>query len=769
MSTITIDKKEFEKFYRKSVADFTKKYLISDYYKYVVSQTSFLDEVYKDVKLWQRRYHIINGVDHILTCPLCGRPRAVKTDRVGYMKTCDNPTCIGKGRSLSKKKTDKEKYGNENYFLTDDYKRKSKETCLKKYGVEYVTQTADHKKTLKRSPEVYDKIKESQIKKYGDLYVNTDEYKRRSTETNIKKYKVEFPSQAKSVKEKIKKTIKQRYGNENYFLTDDFKCKSKETCLEKYGVEYYQQTEEFKEKSKQTNNERYGVDYYAQTDEYKCKSKETSIERYGVESYSQTEEFKEKSKQTNNERYGNENYFLTDDFKCKSKETCIDRYGVEHYAQSEDWKQKTKETVQQQYGVDNIAQSQYYKDNLEKYQTKSHRTNVERYGAKYYTQSDDYKSKKQEHLEKIKETNLERYGVERYQESEEYKNKLVNSFKQRLVDDGYSDLGYKYVSYKGNREHELYCPHCHNNFVINHDDQYYYRNKNHQEICTSCNPIQKGYSVAEKDLLSYVSSIYSGTIIENDRSAITPYELDIYLPDLCLAIEFNGLYWHSDEQKPNNYHRMKSDLCKEKDIHLIHVFEDDWVNKQSIIKSVISNFVNNTINRRIYARKCEIRAISDKTLINNFLVSNHLLGRTTFISYCAGLYYNDELVSLITMHLLKKAERKWELNRYAIKNGVTIIGGAERLLKHIIQTIDYSSIITYNDNSIFRGLVYKRLGFQYVRTNAPNYMFIQGDCLERFPKQTIRKWNVGYSREMEQQLGLHRVYNAGNDVYILNK
>lgn len=214
---------------------------------------------------------------------------------------------------------------------------------------------------------------------------------------------------------------------------------------------------------------------------------------------------------------------------------------------------------------------------------------------------------------------------------------------------------------------------------------------------------------------------------------------------------------------------MKSDMCKKLGIHLIHIFEDDWINKRDIIKAIISNFINNSINKKIYARKCEIREISDQTLINNFLASNHLLGRTTFISYCVGLYYNDELVSLITMHLLKKTEHKWELNRYAIKNGITIIGGAERLFKHIIQTIDYSSIITYNDNSIFRGLVYKRLGFQYVRTNAPNYMFIQGDCLERFPKQVIRKWNVGYSREMEKQLGLYRVYNTGNDVYILNK
>lgn len=516
MSTITIDKEEFEKFYRKSVADYKKKYLTSDYYKHVISQTSFLDKIYPEVKFWQRRYHIINDIDHILTCPLCGRPRAIKTDRVGYMKTCDNPICIGQGRSLSKKKSNKEKYGTDNYFTTKEYKQKSRQTCLKKYRVDHV-------------------------------------------------------AKAKEVKDKIRQSVRQ-----------------------KYGVDYYSQTEEFQDK-------------------------------------------------------------------------------------------------------------------------------------------------------------------------------LVENFKAKLAEFGYFERGYKFLGYAGDGHYKMHCPHCNSDFILRNTYYFYNRSKINHEICTNCNPPHKGYSVVEKELLNYVSSIYSETIIENDRSVINPYELDIYLPDLHLAIEFNGLYWHSNEQKPNNYHRMKSDLCREKGIHLIHVFEDDWVNKQSIIKSVISNFVNNTVNRRIYARKCEVREISDKTLINNFLVSNHLLGRTTFISYCAGLYYNDELVSLITMHLLKKAERKWELNRYAIKNGVTIIGGAERLLKHIIQAIDYSSIITYNDNSIFRGLVYKRLGFQYVRTNAPNYMFIQGDCLERFPKQTIRKWNVGYSREMEQQLGLHRVYNAGNDVYILNK
>lgn len=607
MSIIAIDKEEFERFYRRSVGDFKKKYLTSDYYKYVVSQTSFLDEIYSDVKLWQRRYHIINNIDHILTCPLCGRPRAVKTDRAGYMKTCDDPTCIGQGRSLSKKKSDKDKYGTDNYFITEEYKQKSRQTCLKKYGVEHIGQ----------AKEVKDKIKK------------------------------------KTDKNREERLVRQKANKKDY----------KDLCLEKYGVEHYQQSKVFKQKSRQT---------------------------------------------------------------------CFEKYGVEHYAQTEEWKQKTKNTLNKKYGVDNVGQ-------LEKFKEKS------------------------------RQTCIERYGVDSFSKSSEFNKRIEDNFIKILKRDGYIDKGYKYIKYISKTNHLLECPYCGQQFVSSTDSSYNNRRRLGQEICTNCNPIQKGYSIAEKELLDYVSSIYSGTIIENDRSVIIPYELDIYLPELHLAIEFNGLYWHNEEHVSSNYHRMKSDMCKELGVHLIHVFEDDWVNKQSIIKSVISNFVNNTVNRRIYARKCEIKAISDKTLINNFLVSNHLLGRTTFISYCAGLYYNDELVSLITMHLLKKAERKWELNRYAIKNGVTIIGGAERLLKHIIQTIDYSSIITYNDNSIFRGLVYKRLGFQYVRTNAPNYMFIQGDCLERFPKQTIRKWNVGYSREMEQQLGLHRVYNAGNDVYILNK
>ena len=219
---ITIDKEEFEKFYRKSVADYKKKYLTSNYYKYVVSQTSFLDDVYSEVKFWQRRYHIINDVDHILTCPICGQPRAIKTNRVGYMKTCDNPTCIGQCRSLSKKESDKKKYGTDNYFITEEYKQKSRQTCLKKYGVEHTA----------KAKEIKDKIKQSFRQKYGvDYYNQTEEHKKKVRETCLEKYGVTNIVNSKTYKNRL----------------DDINKKKEQTCLERYGSSVFVTSNQFKE------------------------------------------------------------------------------------------------------------------------------------------------------------------------------------------------------------------------------------------------------------------------------------------------------------------------------------------------------------------------------------------------------------------------------------------------------------------------------------------------------------------------------------------
>lgn len=121
------------------------------------------------------------------------------------------------------------------------------------------------------------------------------------------------------------------------------------------------------------------------------------------------------------------------------------------------------------------------------------------------------------------------------------------------------------------------------------------------EICTVCNPVGSSKSGYEIQLLDFISSNIKTDILKNNRTILNnEYELDIYLPKLKLAFEFNGLYWHNEINKPNNYHLNKTDMCNKSGIQLIHIYEDDWKYKKNIIESMILNKLNKTQNK-IYA------------------------------------------------------------------------------------------------------------------------------------------------------------------------
>lgn len=452
---------------------------------------------------------------------------------------------------------------------------------------------------------------------------------------------------------------------------------------------------------------------------------------------------------------------LNDSYKKsyeKRKKENLLKYGVEHYQQTEEFKLKNKKTLLSKYGVDHAWKSEEVKEKI-------YKTNLLKYGTKIPSQSSEVK-------EKISETCVEKYGVQCVLSLDNIRNnaikaqreKISSYFVDKLFNDGYTALGYKYNKNTALGIHEIYCPRCESTFMIN-DDVYRHRKNNNQEICTNCNKVNKSYSVAEKELLSFIQKIYKGKILENTKSIISPYESDIFLPELNIAIEYNGLYWHSTERKDQFYHKMKSDLCKEKGIHLIHVFGDDWMFKQEIIKSIISNFIGK-YQKIYYARKCKIKELSFRET-NDFLTNNHLLGTISSFSKCYGLLYDDELISLMSFKLLSKEKTLYELNRYAIKLNYAVVGGAKKLFKKFISENEFSEIITYNDNAVFKGDVYKKLGFSFVRTNAPNYQFITSSdqFTKRMQKQSIRKLKIGYKRENEQKNGLLRVYNAGNDVY----
>jgi hypothetical protein len=102
------------------------------------------------------------------------------------------------------------------------------------------------------------------------------------------------------------------------------------------------------------------------------------------------------------------------------------------------------------------------------------------------------------------------------------------------------------------------------------------------------------YSKEESEIIDYIHSITDCTIEKNNRKILDGKEIDIYIPDLSLAIEFNGIYWHSDLFVEREYHRNKVLLALKSNIRLIHIYENDWVDDRESIKNTLKNIIKNT-------------------------------------------------------------------------------------------------------------------------------------------------------------------------------
>jgi ribosomal protein L31 len=201
--------------------------------------------------------------------------------------------------------------------------------------------------------------------------------------------------------------------------------------------------------------------------------------------------------------------------------------------------------------------------------------------------------KLQSSKEKIIQTKLDKYGDANYRDNTEMlklkKEKYTKQFKENLKSpDGYNLPDYELIEYYSSKEVKLKCPKGHIfDIKVPLIDL---RLENNFEVCSECNPLRR-YGVKEADLLRYIKNIYDGEIITTTRKIIYPYELDIYLPQLNLAFEFNGIYWHSTHEKSKEYHQSKTQMCQDKGVNLIHIWEPDWDNKQDYIKNMVKHII----------------------------------------------------------------------------------------------------------------------------------------------------------------------------------
>lgn len=428
----------------------------------------------------------------------------------------------------------------------------------------------------------------------------------------------------------------------------------------------------------------------------------------------------------------------------KSKAISLLKYGVENKSYLEENKKHMSEVS---------------KNNSKERTVKRNKTNMKRYGTCDFINSD-----------KAKKTIIEKYGsVENYniemgkRRKERFKN-ASEKFCEENDCSMFSEIFEPCIKHSASTLN--YCVEQADVKLLMFENVPYIRNCDISLMNEQLDKIGKNYSHSSKDeqeLVKFIKSIYSDEIIENDRTIIFPKELDVYIPNKKVAIEFDGLYWHSTEhQKNKNYHLNKTIMCEEKGIRLIHIFEDEWKCKQDIVKSIISSSLG-VYEEKIFARMCEVKEVDDSTF-RKFCNENHIQGECNS-SERLGLFYHDELVQCVGFGKSRFTRNENELIRMVTKLNTQVIGGFSKLMKYYGK-----ECISYVDRRLFNGKGYLSSGFEKIFANKPNYYYTKK--FERFYRMNFTKRNIAkkFPKEFDEKLteeenmkklGYYRIYDCG--------
>jgi hypothetical protein len=288
--------------------------------------------------------------------------------------------------------------------------------------------------------------------------------------------------------------------------------------------------------------------------------------------------------------------------------------------------------------------------------------------------------------------------------------------------------------------------------------------------CWKCYPLSN-HSNQEVEVKDFICTfIDSSKCIFNTKQTITPKELDIYISEKNFAIEYNGLYWHTEDQKGKTYHLDKTDACKAVGIQLFHIFSDEWTNKKDIIKSMIQHRVG-CAARKIPARKCTIREISNKEG-HSFFDRTHISGNTPARGYF-GLFHTsenkEELVACLSFRKPvqnKKYANTIEIARFATELNTAVIGGFSKLfkqLKNYAKENGFKNILTYADRRFGEGGVYLTAGFVYFGSTPIDYWYTDG--LVRHFRFKFRAQPGKPEKQVAAENGVFKIFGCGSNIY----
>jgi len=281
-------------------------------------------------------------------------------------------------------------------------------------------------------------------------------------------------------------------------------------------------------------------------------------------------------------------------------------------------------------------------------------------------------------------------------------------------------------------------------------------------------PCQKtGNSRAEFEIEDFLK-LHELNVSRNNRSVISPWELDFIIPEKKLAVEFNGLYFHSEIKKANTiwYHENKRNMCVKNDYSLFHIYEDEWNNKRDIVKSMILQKLGH-VQRKLHARKCEIFEYQEPGELRSWFDTNHIDGYVNS-EYAFVLKENDEIVFAVLLrkpfHQRTYGDKTIEIARFASILNSNVRGAFMKLMNQIKLWCfknGFGRILSYHDNRFGgSGDCYKRAGMTLLRTSGISWWWT--NYRERVNRFEFK------NKQSAANEGYYKIGGCSNEVYVLD-
>lgn len=470
------------------------------------------------------------------------------------------------------------------------------------------------------------------------------------------------------------------------------------------------------------------------------------LERYGVTNAAYLPDHQEKCRQTMTAHYGQPTSKGIKEIADRKIHTTRARYGVDHYSQSDEYKQKTAETNLKKYGVENHITAESV-------------------------------------ITKRLQTMTERYGVDNYFKSPDYQKKIIDNRKATY---GYENIGQRFLS---KETYEiLQDPETLKSYISGVSYEAAAKKLNTSAYTVTAYVVKYGLeqfiskgsgSVPQDEIIEWLRR--DGIeVVRNDRTILAPKEIDIFLPEYNLGIEYNGIYYHTEfsGNRDSTYHVSKMRECARKQIDLMQICSTVYKKNPDLVKSIIMTRLGKSLT--IYARKCKIVELSHSEA-SAFLLENHIQSHTTTGLVRYGLIYNDELVQVMTfgkqrVGLGAKAKGgHWELIRMASKKFTTVVGGTSRLVKHFVKKYDPLQIISYTDLRYFTGKSLAKCGFKKVGESEPGYWYTDYRRIYHrfnFTKQSLTRRGYDPSlteSQIMRSIGYDVLWDCGQAKWVFEK